>query len=84
MSHVPYIVIAATIATASHDAGWRLARRPPMSDVADLGSELALTVRGYEVTVRIPPDGALRITCPPAATVPHEPHHHRGHRPHQG
>ena len=35
-----------------------------MSDVADLGSELALTVRGYEVIVRIAPDGALRITCP--------------------
>jgi hypothetical protein len=35
-----------------------------MADILEPGSELSLTVRGYEVIVRTAPDGALYITCP--------------------
>jgi len=35
-----------------------------MADVLEPGSELTLTVRGYEVIVRTAADGTLHITCP--------------------
>ena len=35
-----------------------------MADVLAPGSELSLTVRGYEVIVRTGPDGTLHVTCP--------------------
>jgi len=35
-----------------------------MADILEPGSELSLTVRGYEVIVRTAPDGTLSITCP--------------------
>src|SRR5215212_8982283 len=35
-----------------------------MADVLGPGSELTLTVRGYEVIVRTTVDGTLHITCP--------------------
>ena len=34
------------------------------TDVLEPGSELSLTVRGYEVIVRTGPDGTLHLTCP--------------------
>jgi hypothetical protein len=33
-------------------------------DFLEPGSELSLTVRGYEVIVRTGPDGTLHLTCP--------------------
>ncbi len=35
-----------------------------MADVPEPGSELRVTVRGYEVIVRTAPDGTLQVTCP--------------------
>src|SRR4051812_6133742 len=34
------------------------------TDVLEPGSELSLTVRGYEVIVRTGPDGTVHLTCP--------------------
>ena len=35
-----------------------------MTDLVEPGSELSLTVRGYEVIVRTAPDGTMHVTCP--------------------
>jgi predicted RNase H-like HicB family nuclease len=35
-----------------------------MADAPEPRSELALTVRGYEVIVRTAPNGTLHVTCP--------------------
>jgi predicted RNase H-like HicB family nuclease len=35
-----------------------------MTKLLEARSELALTVRGYEVIVRTAPDGTLHVTCP--------------------
>jgi hypothetical protein len=35
-----------------------------MADTPEPGSEMSVTVRGYEVTVRAATDGTLHVTCP--------------------
>jgi len=35
-----------------------------MADAPKPGSEMSVTVRGYEVIVRTAPDGTLHVTCP--------------------
>jgi predicted RNase H-like HicB family nuclease len=35
-----------------------------MTDALQPGSEMSVTVRGYEVIVRISEDGTLQVTCP--------------------
>src|SRR3954468_10603721 len=48
----------------AHDAGPPQGTQGTNSDVLEPGSELSLTVRGYEVIVRTGPDGTLHLTCP--------------------
>ena len=35
-----------------------------MADALEPGSEMSVTVRGYEVIVRTAPDGTMHVTCP--------------------
>jgi hypothetical protein len=48
----------------AHDAGPPQGTQGTDTDVLEPGSELSLTVRGYEVIVRTGPDGTLHLTCP--------------------
>ena len=48
----------------ANDAGPPQGTQGTDTDVLEPGSELSLTVRGYEVIVRTGPDGTLHLTCP--------------------
>jgi hypothetical protein len=48
----------------AHDAGPPQGTQGTDTDVLEPGSELSLSVRGYEVIVRTGPDGTLHLTCP--------------------
>src|SRR5215217_8227966 len=55
------------LATGSKTADDRQGLPPQggvMTDLVEPGSELSLTVRGYEVIVRTAPDGTMHVTCP--------------------
>src|SRR3954468_8586617 len=53
----------------ANDAGPPQGTQGTDTDVLEPGSELSLSVRGYEVIVRTGPDGTLHLTCPELAQL---------------